>query len=201
VRRCGPGGSIRTTAKGATNSAATVVAFTVLSSRYAGVWVSRAPRTREETEAEVFDDQEEDMTAAVPESRQVAAALALPRALEQGVCGDDLRDLYAPTVVSVEHPNPISPRGSTADLEHIVAASTAGAALLASQRYAIRDVHESGDLVIFRYTWTGVIAADRGPFRAGQEITAHVAAFATITDGRISGFETFDCYEPFGGTD
>jgi ketosteroid isomerase-like protein len=42
-----------------------------------------------------------------------------------------------------------------------------------------------------------VIGADRRPFRAGQELVAHVATFATISGGRISRFETFDCYEPF----
>ena len=41
----------------------------------------------------------------VPESPWVAAALALPRALERGVHGDDLREPYAaPSVGSVEHP-------------------------------------------------------------------------------------------------
>jgi hypothetical protein len=118
--------------------------------------------------------------------------------LEAGIHGDALRNLYAETVVAIEHPNPVSPRGSVSDLDHIVAASTAGAALLSSQRYAIRDVREVGDLVIFRYTWTGVIAETRGPFRRGQELTAQVAAFATFTEGRISHFETYDCYEPFG---
>ena len=48
-----------------------------------------------------------------------------------------------------------------------------------------------------RYTWTGVIAVDRGQFRRGQELTAHVAAFANISTGRIAHFETYDCYEPF----
>ena len=62
------------------------------------------------------------------ESANVAAALALPRALEAGVYGDALRDLYAEAVISVEHPNAISPRGSSSDLDHIVAASKAGAA-------------------------------------------------------------------------
>ena len=128
----------------------------------------------------------------------MTAALALPRALERGLHGDALRSLYAANIVSVVHPNPVSPRGSASDLDQIVSASTAGAALLSSQRYAIRDVREEGDLVIFRYTWTGVVAADRGSFRAGQELTAHVAAFATITNGRISHFETYDCYEPLG---
>jgi ketosteroid isomerase-like protein len=140
------------------------------------------------------------MTTSAQESPNVAAALALPRALERGLHGEDLRRLYDDSVISVEHPNPMSPHGSASDLDHIVAASTGGAALLASQRYDVRDVHESGNLVIFRYTWTGVIATDRGALRAGQELTAHVAAFATITNGRISHFETYDCYEPFDGS-
>lgn len=135
--------------------------------------------------------------ARTAESARVAAALALPRALEAGAHGDALRPLYTEDVVSIEHPNLISPHGRTFDLEQLVAASSAGAALLSRQTYAIEDAYEVGDLVVFRYTWTGVIAADRGPLRRGQVLTAHVAAFATITDGRISRFETYDCYEPF----
>jgi len=131
------------------------------------------------------------------ESPNVAAALALPRALERGVRGEELREFYTSDATSTEHPNLIAPHGATHDVGQLVAASEAGAALLSSQRYAIRDVHECADLVIFRYTWTGVVGADRGPFTAGQEIIAHIAAFATISGGRISRFETYDCYEPF----
>jgi ketosteroid isomerase-like protein len=133
------------------------------------------------------------------ESPNVAAALALPRALERGMHGEALRKLYTADVISIEHPNPVAPNGGTHDLDQIVAASDAGAALLQSQRYDIRDIVESGDLVIFRYVWTGVVGVDRGPFTAGQQIVAHIAAFATIADGRIARFETYDCYEPFGG--
>jgi ketosteroid isomerase-like protein len=136
------------------------------------------------------------MTSAPHESPTVAAALALPRALERGVHGEALRSLYTPDAISIEHPNPVAPNGGTADVDHIIAASDAGAALLQSQRYDIRHVVESGDLVIFRYIWTGMVGVDRGPFNAGQKIVAHIAAFATIADGRIARFETYDCYEP-----
>ena len=135
---------------------------------------------------------------AADESPNVAAALALPRALERGTRGEALRELYTPDATSTEHPNLIAPHGATHDVAQLLAAAEAGSALLSSQRYAIRDVHESGELVIFRYTWTGVVGTDRGPFTAGQEIIAHIAAFATISGGRISRFETYDCYEPFG---
>jgi ketosteroid isomerase-like protein len=131
------------------------------------------------------------------ESAIVAAALALPRALAAGVHGEELRSLFTDDIVSVEHPNAISPHGSTSDLAGMIAGSVAGAALLSRQEYDIRDVREIGDLVVFRYVWTGVVGVDRGPFRAGQELSAQVAAFATISDGRISRFETYDCYRPF----
>ncbi len=134
-----------------------------------------------------------------PESPNVSAALALPRALGAGLHGEAIRHLYTDDATSTEHPNPIAPRGATYSVAELVAGSDAGAALLSSQRYDIRDVREIGDLVIFRYTWTGVVGVERGPFAAGQEIVAHIAAFATITAGRISRFETYDCYEPFGG--
>ena len=64
------------------------------------------------------------------ESANVAAALALPRALERGVHGEALRSLYTPDATSTEHPNPIATHGATHDVEQIVAASAAGAALL-----------------------------------------------------------------------
>lgn len=48
-----------------------------------------------------------------------------------------------------------------------------------------------------RSTWTGEIATDAGPFRAGQQLTAHVAQFIDVRDGRIASIETYDCYEPF----
>jgi ketosteroid isomerase-like protein len=131
------------------------------------------------------------------ESANVAAALALPRALERGMHGEALRSLFTPDAISIEHPNPIAPHGGTHDVDHIVAASDAGAALMQSQRYEIRDVVESGQEVIFRYVWTGIVGVDRGPFSNGQKIVAHIAAFAAIADGRIARFETYDCYEPF----
>ena len=127
----------------------------------------------------------------------MAAALALPRALERGVHGEALRSLYTPDAISIEHPSLVAPQGGTHDVDHIVAASDAGAALMQSQRYDIREVVEAGEEVILRYVWTGIVGVDRGPFHIGQKLVAHIAAFATIADGRIARFETYDCYEPF----
>ena len=56
---------------------------------------------------------------------------------------------------------------------------------------------DAGDTAIMRLTWTGEIARDVGGFRAGQTLTAHIAQFITVRDGRVAAIETFDCYEPF----
>ncbi|MET0781133.1 MAG: nuclear transport factor 2 family protein, partial [Microbacterium sp.] len=82
------------------------------------------------------------------------------------------------------------------DLAAMIAGSDRGAALLSAQEYKVHDIHEIGDLVIARLTWTGTVAVDAGPLTAGQQLVAHIAQFVTVRDGRIARIETFDCYEP-----
>ena len=55
----------------------------------------------------------------------------------------------------------------------------------------------TGTRPILRLTWTGTVGADVGRFVAGQQLTAHIAQFITVRDGRISAIATYDCYEPF----
>jgi ketosteroid isomerase-like protein len=121
----------------------------------------------------------------------------LHRAIESGTHGDELGKLFTADAVTVERPNLISPGGRTAGLEQMLAASTAGTGLLAEQTYDVFSDLAVDDTAIVRLTWTGKVAADAGPFRAGQVLTAHIAQFVTATDGRISRIETYDCYEPF----
>jgi ketosteroid isomerase-like protein len=126
----------------------------------------------------------------------IAIARRLHAALEAGQQGEDLRHLFTDDATTLEHPNLIKPTGATSDLAQMLAASTAGAGRLSSQRYEVRDALESGDLAVLRVRWTGVIARDIGPFREGQRLTAHIAQFVRIRDGRVAAIETYDCYEP-----
>lgn len=118
-------------------------------------------------------------------------------AIEAGQYGDDLRPFLAPDARVVERPNLLVPAGRTSDRDAMLAASTAGAGLLARQRYEIRSLAELGDEVFARVLWTAVVARDLGPFVAGQELTAHIAQFIRVRDGLIAEIETYDCYEPF----
>ena len=135
------------------------------------------------------------------------AARALHAALESGLHGEALRPYFTPDATVLEHPNDIKPKGAIGSVENMIAESTRGAGLLSSQTYAVREAIEHApetealglarDLAILRLTWTGIIARDLGPFRAGQVLTAHIAQFIHVRHGRVASIETFDCYEPF----
>jgi ketosteroid isomerase-like protein len=121
----------------------------------------------------------------------------LHKFLERGLHGDALGEFFTPNAVLVEYPNLVTPKGATRNPSEAAAGSKSGAELLAWQRYELRDAFQQGDTVIARVTWTAEIARDRGPFRAGQRLTAHLAQFITVREGRITRLETYDCYEPF----
>jgi ketosteroid isomerase-like protein len=121
----------------------------------------------------------------------------LHSAIELGRVGTELEDLLTEDVTVTEYPNLVKPSGGTAGRATMLAASLAGARLLSAQRYDVHQAVEHGDTAILRLTWTGTVSADVGAFRAGQQLTAHIAQFITVRDGRISAIATYDCYEPF----
>ena len=111
---------------------------------------------------------------------------------------EDLRALLDPGVRVVEHPNAVTPRGATRDLEGTLAGFAAGKALLREQVFDVHEVLVDGERAAVRATWRAVVGVDAGPFRAGQELVAHVAALVTVREGVVVAHETFDCYEPLG---
>lgn len=130
-------------------------------------------------------------------SSPIDVVRALHAALEAGKHGDELRPLFTEDAVTLERPNLLKPFGARTELEGMMKASTAGAALLARQSYDVQSAIAHGSLVVVRLTWTGEIARDVGPFHKGQKLTAHIAQFVETRGDRIASIETFDCYEPF----
>lgn len=119
-------------------------------------------------------------------------------ALESGVVGEELAAHWTDDVETITHPNVIAPNGSRADRAMMIAASRSGAALLRRQRYEIHDLRAIDDLVVARIAWSGEVAVDAGELRAGRTLTAQLAQFFDLRDGRIARIETFDCYPPLG---
>lgn len=109
---------------------------------------------------------------------------------------DDLRPLLATDVRVTEHPNLVTPAGAVRGLEQTLAGFAAGKRLLREQSFDVHEVLVDGERAAVRATWRGVVGIDAGPFTAGQELKAHVAALLTVRDGQVAEHETFDCYEP-----
>jgi ketosteroid isomerase-like protein len=90
-----------------------------------------------------------------------------------------------------EMPNAINREGTERDLAAAREAFARGRALLGSQRYDVHQVIEAGDTIAARATWRGTLAA------TGQELTAHIATFTQVRDGKVFRHATYDCYEAF----
>jgi ketosteroid isomerase-like protein len=109
---------------------------------------------------------------------------------------DELEALLAPGVRFVERPNLISPSGSERDAAAVRAGIQAGRALLAWQRYEVRDHVASGDVVVTRMRCSGELAIDAGRWPKGTRLSAWCVAHYRLEDGRIVAIEQHDCYEP-----
>ena len=108
---------------------------------------------------------------------------------------DELTALVAADVVFVERPNLINPRGSERDATAMRAGIAQGRELLAWQAYEVRDHLASGDTVVTRMRWSGELAVDAGPWRAGTRMAAWCVAHYRLADGRIVHIDQHDCYE------
>ena len=66
-----------------------------------------------------------------------------------------------------------------------------GRETLASQTYDVHSTLVDGETIAARATWRGKLAA------TGEELTAHIATFTQVRDGKVFRHATYDCYEPF----
>ena len=96
----------------------------------------------------------------------------------------------------VEHPNFVSPPGSRRDRSALLASFEAGRRLMGEQRLEDSEVLPAGDCVVARAAWSGTLAVDAAPARAGSTLRARLAMFFTIRDGPVLRRENDDCYEP-----
>jgi ketosteroid isomerase-like protein len=66
-----------------------------------------------------------------------------------------------------------------------------------SQRYDLKTEIAQGDRVAVEVTWTGIIAMPVGSLVAGATMTASLAMFFVLADGRIRSQHNYDCFAPW----
>jgi ketosteroid isomerase-like protein len=104
---------------------------------------------------------------------------------------DRLAAIMHPEIRFTEFPNLINPEGSERGFDEALAGLRKGRELLSAQSYDVHARISDGDTIASRVTWRGTLAS------TGQELTAHIATFTQVRDGRIFRHATYDCYEPF----
>ena len=121
---------------------------------------------------------------------------SLYAAVEDDTLADDPMRYWHPDAEQVEYPSLLRPAGHTRGLEGIVAGAQTGRGMIREQHYDVHSVIEQDDRLAVQFTWRATLAADIGGMTAGSELTAHIAAFYEIRDGRILRQSSYDCYEP-----
>lgn len=106
-------------------------------------------------------------------------------------------EVWHPDFEHIEFPNLISKKGQTRDVAGCLKGAATGSQILTSQHFKILKHIELGEQVVVESTWTGTMAIDAGPLKAGQVLSAHICMIFEFNGDKIVRQRNYDCYEPF----
>jgi ketosteroid isomerase-like protein len=122
----------------------------------------------------------------------------LSRIADPSVDVERIAELLDDDMRFVERPNLVNPRGTTRKVAELLTSVAQGRQLLEAQNFEIIDHVVAGDTIATRVVWTGTVAVDAPPYRAGSCIRADSFMHFTLRDGRIAHQENYDCFHPQG---
>jgi Ketosteroid isomerase-related protein len=109
----------------------------------------------------------------------------------------DYREMLHPGIEQTEYPNQLTDHVTVSNFEMLMKRLPSGRKLLKEQHFDVQRVYETEDAVITEVVWTAVVAADAGPFKAGQPLKAYFSMTFDFRDGKIYRQRNYDCYERF----
>ena len=121
----------------------------------------------------------------------------LSRIADPSVEVERIAELLDDDMRFVERPNLVNPRGTTRNVAEMLASVAQGRELLTDQRFEVVDHLVAGDTIATRVVWTGTLAIDAPPYRAGSCIRADSFMHFTLRGGRIAHQENYDCFHPY----
>jgi ketosteroid isomerase-like protein len=92
-----------------------------------------------------------------------------------------------PEVENLEHPNKIVPAGRRYDRDAMRAAGERGKAVMASERYEIRQMIVEGDRAAVLIRWSGTV-------HDGPTMRAEICSIIELRDGKVWRQEQYDCF-------
>ena len=119
-------------------------------------------------------------------------------ALSSGKSAEEIAPFFAGDAIQEEFPSRFEPMGARRGREAIAQARERVRAFLDSEDYQLLAAHGGGSKVAMEVHWTGVVAANRPPFVAGQKLELRSAIFLKFRDGLIVRQRNYDCISPLG---
>jgi ketosteroid isomerase-like protein len=107
---------------------------------------------------------------------------------------DAVEPLLHPDMENLEHPNKVTPAGKRYDVAALRAAGERGRAVMASQRYEIRQMTVEGDRAAVQMLWSGTLKIAAGPLPAGHVMRAEICSIIELRDGKVWRQEQYDCF-------
>jgi len=106
-------------------------------------------------------------------------------------------DVLHPEIEQTEYPNWLTAQLTVSDRKTLFGRMANGAKLLASQKFDIQRIYETGDVVVAEVVWTAVVGTDLGSFETGQSLKAYFCCVFEFKDGLIYRQRNYDCFERF----
>ena len=107
---------------------------------------------------------------------------------------DAVEPFLHPDMENLEHPNKVPPAGKRYDVAALRAAGERGRAVMASQRYEIRQMTVEGDRAAVQMLWSGTLKVAAGPLPAGHVMRAEICSIIELRDGKVWRQEQYDCF-------
>jgi ketosteroid isomerase-like protein len=109
---------------------------------------------------------------------------------------EELSAYLAEDIVWQEMPNRFAPSGRRQSRAQMLESFARGKLAVVGQRYKVLSIVAGDDSVAVRYTWSGSMARDLGPFSAGTQLRAELASFLRFRGNTIVEQVDYPCYLP-----
>jgi ketosteroid isomerase-like protein len=111
----------------------------------------------------------------------------------------DYEQVLAPDFSQKEFPSPANPKGVTLNAAELLRKIGEQRKQLSAQHFEITNHIETDNQVAVEILWTGLLAADLGPFRKGKNIKANLCMVFEFRDEKILLQRVYDSHEPVSG--
>jgi ketosteroid isomerase-like protein len=131
------------------------------------------------------------------ERANIATVRSYLAALSEQVTGEELGRFFHDRVEQFEYPNRLTPEGAKRDKAALLAGAESGKRVTEGQRYEVRTIVASGDVVAVEADWSCTLRVQLGKLAKGGTMRAKLAMFMELEGGQIRSLRNYDCFDPF----